>query len=662
MFIRSFNGRWPRLGQLPDLCTRRCSQTWAIGLALLVLAVAAPGSAMAGTPASLTVIPAQGVAGTKILVTGSGVPPRRSASLTLNGLRLAGFRADRHGHWAVRARLPRHTAAGRPRLGILVAGASVVQARFVVTRTAVSGTSATSLVGLSSGESVRLSPTRAIAGSTVKVNGAGFRRHARVDVWLGGAHLVTLSANGGGSLRAFVRVPVASRTGAYVLSVRSKGRRLELRLGVTAVKGPLPVPPSGSPGPVPIPLPIPPVPPPVPPGPPAAPTVAGIPDQTALVGTPINPVTPFTTGQVSGFSASGLPPGLTVASSSGVVSGAPTANGAYTSTETVTGPGGSASATFSWTISTTVGDPTVDAVGDMACSPTDPNYHSGNGVPGAVYPNHNCLQKAVSDVVVNQLPNAFLGLGDNQYDYGQLVNYQTVFGPTFGRANSVVYPALGNAEYGSNGTTYPSGFFGYFANSGVFARIQAGGGDSSNLTTGGYYSFSLGTWHIIALNSNCAAITGGCGVGSSEERWLKADLAAHSHNRCTLAFWHHPRWNSGSLGNDSSSSAFWTDLYAAHATLVLNGHGNHHYERFTPQNPSGAPDSAGIREFIVSTGGQSHGNPPITPGDPSTRQMTDYTTFGVLKLTLHPDSYDYNLAPASGTGTFTDSGSGTCVN
>ncbi len=308
----------------------------------------------------------------------------------------------------------------------------------------------------------------------------------------------------------------------------------------------------------------------------------------------------------------------------------------------------------------------VDAVGDMACDPTDLNYNNGNGNAAAVYPAHNCQQKAVSDLIVNPLPTALLDLGDNQYDTGQLSNYENVYNSTFGRANSVVYPSLGNAEYASQAGTTANGFFGYFGSfTGVFSRIQFDGGDNSHLTTDGYYSYNLGAWHIIALNSNCADITGGCGGGSTEEKWLKADLAAHP-GVCTLAYWHHPRWNSGRLGNDQSSSAFWTDLYAAHADVVLNGHANHHYERFLSAqaapdaNGNPVPDPHGIREFIVATGGQSHGQPPATPGDPSiSTGFSSYTTFGILQLTLHPTSYDWHFIPAAG-GSFTDSGSAAC--
>ncbi len=299
-------------------------------------------------------------------------------------------------------------------------------------------------------------------------------------------------------------------------------------------------------------------------------------------------------------------------------------------------------------------DPVVAAVGDMGCSTTDPNYRAGLGTATL------CRQRYVSDLLVGMAPSALLDLGDNQYDNGGLANFENVYGPTFGRLNAVVYPSLGNAEYG---TANAQGFVDYFSQAGVLSRIKAGG-DSLHIASG-YYSFDIGAWHAIALNSNCSFV-GGCGYGSPQEQWLRADLAAHPH-RCTLAYWHHPRWNSGTLGNDGTTSVFWSDLYNAHADLVLNGHGNHHYERFTLQDPHGVPDPAGIREFIVSTGGQHLGTPPTTPGDTHTSEVRGYTSFGALRLILHPNGYDFSFLPAGGTtppppagSRFTDSGSGSC--
>jgi hypothetical protein len=294
-------------------------------------------------------------------------------------------------------------------------------------------------------------------------------------------------------------------------------------------------------------------------------------------------------------------------------------------------------------------DPTIAAVGDMACSRTDTSYNAGAGTAT------RCRQRYVSDLLTSSPPAALLDLGDNQYVNGELANYQAVYDATFGQANGVVYPSLGNAEYGTAGA---QGFFDYFRSVGVLSRIAAGGGDSSRLLSGGYYSFDIGAWHIVALNSNCAQV-GGCAAGSPQEAWLKSDLAAHP-GTCTLAYWHHPRWNAGNLGNDASTAAFWTDLYAAHADIVLNGHGNHHYERYRPQSPAGAADATkGVREFIVSTGGESHGTPPTTARNAATMEVSNYTSYGLLRLTLHPTGYDWHFVPAAG-GTFTDSGTGTC--
>jgi acid phosphatase type 7 len=292
-------------------------------------------------------------------------------------------------------------------------------------------------------------------------------------------------------------------------------------------------------------------------------------------------------------------------------------------------------------------DPMIATVGDMGCSQWDADYNNGNGTAT------RCRQRYVSDLLLNPAPAALLDLGDNQYESGQLAEFQTVYDPTFGRANGVVYPSIGNAEYE---TPNAQGFFDYFSNAGVAARILATTGADASHWSSGYYSFDIGAWHAIALNSNCTKVS--CAAGSPQETWLKSDLAAHP-NRCTLAYWHHPRWNSGSLGNDSSTSAFWTDLYNAHADLALAGHGNHHYERFLPQAPNGTANAAGVREFIVSTGGEEHGTPPGTPGDPNTSQVRDYTSFGIMRLTLHATGYDWQFVPEVG-GSFTDSGSATC--
>ncbi|HKG54061.1 MAG TPA: hypothetical protein VKB04_07345, partial [Anaerolineales bacterium] len=195
----------------------------------------------------------------------------------------------------------------------------------------------------------------------------------------------------------------------------------------------------------------------------------------------------------------------------------------------------------------TGGDPIIAAAGDIACDPSDGNFNGGNGTSGS------CRQKAVSDLFVGKNFSAVLTLGDTQYENGALTKYQQSFDPSWGRAKNIIRPAVGNHEYTTAGA---SGYYGYFG---------AAAGDK----TKGYYSYDLGAWHLIALNSNCSQV-GGCGAGSPQEQWLKSDLAAHP-TMCTLAYWHHPRFSSGEHGSNTSYDAFWKDLYAARADIVLNG-------------------------------------------------------------------------------------------
>jgi len=285
------------------------------------------------------------------------------------------------------------------------------------------------------------------------------------------------------------------------------------------------------------------------------------------------------------------------------------------------------------------GDPVIAAAGDIACDTSDSGYNEGQGTRKA------CQQQATAALLVGAAPSAVLPLGDDQYECAGLSAFRQVYDPTWGLLKPVTYPVPGNHEYMTSGGTgcdptgSAAGYFGYFG---------AAAGDP----TRGYYSYNIGTWHLIALNSNCPQV-GGCSAGSQEEQWLKADLAAHS-NYCTLAYWHFPRFSSS--GDVKGSSAFWTDLYNANADVVLSAH-KHNYERFAPQNATGAADPThGIREFVVGTGGKSHQG-FRTPDANS--EVRDASTFGVLELTLHPKGYDWQFVPAP-PGTFVDSGSTSC--
>jgi acid phosphatase type 7 len=240
--------------------------------------------------------------------------------------------------------------------------------------------------------------------------------------------------------------------------------------------------------------------------------------------------------------------------------------------------------------------------------------------------------------LLDQIPGTVMAVGDLAYPDGTKENF-VCYDKTWGRAKSRTRPAVGNHEFHSAGGTP---YFDYFG---------AAAGDPKT----GYYSYELGAWHIVVLNSECKDV-GGCEAGSSQEKWLRADLAAHPV-ACTLAYWHKPLFSSGSAhGNDLSVKPLFQVLYEANADLIINGH-DHDYERFAPQTPDGAADPArGIREFVAGTGGKNHR--PFGEPKPNS-EVRDATAFGVLKLTLNPGGYDWQFIPEAGK-TFTDSGSGNC--
>ena len=273
-------------------------------------------------------------------------------------------------------------------------------------------------------------------------------------------------------------------------------------------------------------------------------------------------------------------------------------------------------------------DPVVYAAGDIACAPDDPGSST------------TCHERKTSDIVLNGGATRALALGDLQYTSASLYNLQNSYDHTWGRFKSITSPSLGNHE--GSGTGYFDYFYGSGVNSGPYgARAK------------GFYSFDVGAWHLIALNSNCSRVP--CAAGSEQEQWLRADLAAHP-NACTLAYWHHPRFSSGHDGDGTFMQALWKDLYDANADLVLVGH-SHDYERFAPQNASGVLDrTRGIREFVVGTGGAFFTGLSSPKPNSEVRQNN---TFGVLKLTLHPTSYDWQFVPEAGK-TFTDAGSEAC--
>jgi hypothetical protein len=225
--------------------------------------------------------------------------------------------------------------------------------------------------------------------------------------------------------------------------------------------------------------------------------------------------------------------------------------------------------------------------------------------------------------------------GDNAYESGSASEYANCYNPTWGRFKSRTNPSPGNHEYNTSGAT---GYYGYFG---------AAAGDP----TKGYYSYNLGSWHIIVLNSEISTAS-----GSVQEKWLRQDLVANP-TTCTLAYWHKPRFSSGSShGSNSGMQPLWQALYDFHADVIVNGH-EHNYERFAPQSPSGVADVNGLREYVAGMGGRSHyGFGTILAN--SVARNSD--TYGVLKFTLHSNSYDWQFVPEAGK-TYADSGTSLCV-
>ncbi len=228
--------------------------------------------------------------------------------------------------------------------------------------------------------------------------------------------------------------------------------------------------------------------------------------------------------------------------------------------------------------------------------------------------------------------------GDNAYESGNAKEFATCYDETWGRHKDRTRPVPGNHDWRTEDL---AGYFGYFGGS-------ARGPDGRS-----WYSFDLGSWHVIMLDSECDHVDG-CDEASDQGRWLADDLAA-SGSTCTISIWHKPRFSSGEHGNDSSIGPFWTQLYASGADVVVNGH-DHDYERFAPQDPSGKEDlERGIRQFVAGTGGT-----PLRPfKDPvANSELRAAITQGVLKLTLRDGSYDWEFIAIDGA--IVDRGTGLC--
>ncbi len=274
-------------------------------------------------------------------------------------------------------------------------------------------------------------------------------------------------------------------------------------------------------------------------------------------------------------------------------------------------------------------DPVIAAAGDIACDPGNPAFRHGRGT-GTL-----CRAADTARLIDRLDPDAVLTLGDNQYDHGRLPAFRRSYRRSWGAFLDRTNPVPGNHEYE---TPRAAGYFSYF-------------GSRAGERGKGYYSFDLGTWHVVALNSNCWIV--GCAADSPQTRWLERDLQ-QSAATCTLAYWHHARWSSGLHGDTPFVAPLLRVLYREGAEVVLTGH-DHHYERLAPMTPEAKLDGAdGIRQFIVGTGGaQVYPIPRKAPHSEVRRKA-----FGVLEMTLHDGYYDWRFAPL-GSGP-ADQGTETC--
>jgi hypothetical protein len=265
----------------------------------------------------------------------------------------------------------------------------------------------------------------------------------------------------------------------------------------------------------------------------------------------------------------------------------------------------------------------IATAGDIAC---DPSGHGSDGSNPEV-----CQHRATADLVAGS--DAILPLGDLQYPDGTLDQFQGAYDPTWGEHAPRSYPAPGNHEYHVPGA---SGYFDYWTSK----DRPTGGRDA------GYYSFDLGPWHLISLNSNCSDVD--CDEGSPQNDWLEQDLAASSSS-CLLAYWHHPLFNSGEVHGDSMPSGardLWDDLYAAGVDVVLNGH-EHNYQRYAKQDPDGRPAPDGIREFVVGTGGSRLY--PLGDAKDANYEAGQDDSFGVLRMHLDEGAYSWEFVAIDGT-------------
>jgi hypothetical protein len=297
---------------------------------------------------------------------------------------------------------------------------------------------------------------------------------------------------------------------------------------------------------------------------------------------------------------------------------------------------------------------TIAAVGDIACDPDEPAFNDGLGTPAG------CQQKAVGDVVRSIGPQAFLALGDLQYLDGTYDKFMAVYDKAFGDLKPITRPIPGNHEYK---TARGAGYYQYF-------------GDAAHPQTKGTYSFDLGGWHVLAINSTACTTASPCGPGTPMAKWIAADVA-NNPSQCLMAMWHHPLWSAGPHGSYAPMLPVWNQLNSYGADVVLNGH-DHLYQRSRPLGegtlnadgtvgyPVVKDAGQGIVEFIVGTGGENNfeavtvNDPAINAAMAAVDTNPNPAVFGALKMDLADSGYNFQFMPAAGSKVFSEAGSAAC--
>jgi acid phosphatase type 7 len=256
-----------------------------------------------------------------------------------------------------------------------------------------------------------------------------------------------------------------------------------------------------------------------------------------------------------------------------------------------------------------------------------------------------CQHRQTSDLLLARDIDAVLPLGDVQYEEGTFDQFMGSYDPSWGRVKAITKPVVGNHEYLTPGA---AGYFDYFNGAGNQTGPAGQRGQA-------YYAFDSGQWRWYVLNSNCSQ-AGGCGATAPQVRWIRDDLQANPR-ACVGAAWHHPRFSESPSPDNTIYEPFWQALYEAGAELVLVAH-DHNYQRYVPIGLNGAADSArGMRQFVVGNGGRNL--QPVSPRTDSLRVAENDHTFGVLKLTLRSDRYDWTFVPQAGRS-YADRGTAPC--